>query len=163
MRPSKTSAVSVALSIKAGLWITINRLSLYFEIIRAEGLIPAVPLPPRTAVVPNSSNVVAEPQLAVKTIHGCIVLTNALRGNKGDENRLQSPYRTHSAKRWALCPDALRRGCWLRRWERRKDVRRMPYGMIICILTLCSSWQLWEFRWILFNQNKCSRMLDWPV
>ena len=83
MRPSKTSAVSVALSIKAGLWITINRLSLCFEIIRAEGLIPAVPLPPRTAVVPNSSNVVAEPQLAVKTIHGCIVLTNALRHRKG--------------------------------------------------------------------------------
>ena len=51
--------------------------------IRAEDLIPAVPLPPRTAVVPNSSNVVAEPQLAVKTIHGCIVLTNALRRNKG--------------------------------------------------------------------------------
>ena len=47
------------------------------------GLIPAVPLPPRTAVVPNSSNVAAEPQLAVKTIHGCIVLTNALRRNKG--------------------------------------------------------------------------------
>ena len=51
--------------------------------IRAEALIPAVPLPPRMAVVPRSSNVVAEPQLAVKTIHGCIVLTNALRRNKG--------------------------------------------------------------------------------
>ena len=30
-------------------------------IIRAEGLIPAVPLPPRTAVVPRSSNGVTEP------------------------------------------------------------------------------------------------------
>ena len=46
--------------------------------IRAEGLIPAVHQPPWMAVVPRSSNVVAEPQLAVKTIHGCIVLTNAL-------------------------------------------------------------------------------------
>ena len=48
-------------------------------LIRAEGFIPAVLLPPWMAVVPRSSNVVAEPQLAVKTIHGCIVLTNALR------------------------------------------------------------------------------------
>ena len=69
------------------------------QMIEAEVLIPAVLLPPWMAVVPRSSNVVAEPQLAVKTIHGCIVLTTALRGNKGDENRLQSPYRTHSAKR----------------------------------------------------------------
>ena len=41
------------------------------------------PLPPRMAVVPRSSNVVAEPQLAVNTIHGCIVLRKALRRNKG--------------------------------------------------------------------------------
>ena len=53
------------------------------QMIRTEVLIPAVLLPPWMAVVPRSSNVVAEPQLAVKTIHGCIVLTNALRRNKG--------------------------------------------------------------------------------
>ena len=57
-------------------------LSVTVTVIRA-GLIPAVPLPPWMAVVSRNSNVVAEPQLAVKTIHGCIVLTNALRRNKG--------------------------------------------------------------------------------
>ena len=38
------------------------------QMIEAEVLIPAVLLPPWMAVVPRSSNVVAEPQLAVKTI-----------------------------------------------------------------------------------------------
>ena len=42
----------------------------------------------------QSSNVVAELQLAVKTIHGCIVLPNALRHNKVYEKTQNIPYFT---------------------------------------------------------------------